>query len=292
MSVSGNCRLCGNPADSKAHVPPKSALNKRRWIAVDFETALRTDIEETPKRKQNQGGIYFETLCKRCNRFIGQNYDPELGRWFRNLGPMLRGVTGESMSFKVEKAFPSRLIRGVLGMFVAINPESFRTSPIGSDVVKLLSDTKLTGLPGDVRIFMYLSKGGNLRYLPFTARYSLSTQCAAMFSEIAYPPLGFVLGVRAFDVDERLLDVSHFADIDHNTNCTLEMTLPILPTWNSMLPTDYRTVPELRTAEMESISDALKYGENPFRIWPELAKRYPELAGALAESPDANPESR
>jgi len=289
MSDSELCRLCGNAADSKAHVPSKSALNTRRWIAADFEIALKTDIEEVPKGKQVQGGIYFPTLCKRCNLFIGQNYDPELGRWFRNVAPMLQSVNDDSISFSVKKAYPSRLIRAALGMFVAINPESFRTSPIGSEVVKLLSDTKLTGLPENLRIFMYSCKEGNLRYLPFMAQASLTTGRAAMFSEIAYPPLGFVLGVKAVDVDERLLDVSDFANIDHNTNCTVEITLPILPTWSTMLPTDYRTVAELRAAELASISDLLKHGENPFQMWPELAKRYPQLAEALAESPETNP---
>ena len=151
------CRLCGDPADSKAHVPPKSALNKCQWIAADFETAFKTDIEEIPKGKQIQGGICFETLCKRCNLSTCQNYDPELGRWFRNLGPMLRSTNGDSMSFAVKKAYPSRLMRAALGMFVAINPESFRTSPIGREVVTFLSDTKLTGLPENLRVSMSVS---------------------------------------------------------------------------------------------------------------------------------------
>ena len=41
--------------------------------------------------------------------------------------------------------------------FVAINPESFRTSPIGREVVTFLSDTKLTGLPENLRVSMSVS---------------------------------------------------------------------------------------------------------------------------------------
>ena len=64
-------------------------------------------------------------------------------------------------------------------------------------------------------------------------------------SEIAFPPLGYVLSFGLEPLDDRLTDISFFAKYPYNDWTSLHLKLPVYPvhTWH---PGDYRSKEQIR----------------------------------------------
>jgi hypothetical protein len=64
-------------------------------------------------------------------------------------------------------------------------------------------------------------------------------------SEITFPPFGFLMAIDCVWPDQRLGDISEFANFDYNDwVCGLTMRLPIMPIYTAY-PGDYRSRDEV-----------------------------------------------
>lgn len=77
-----------------------------------------------------------------------------------------------------------------------------------------------------------------------------------ILSELAFPPFGFVMTYNSSSPDDRLLDISHFAEYDYNHFDTFFLKTPILNTY-LYLPGDYRTLDQIYKDYEANISDGL-----------------------------------
>ena len=50
-------------------------------------------------------------------------------------------------SFSVRDSYPLRILKAIIAMFMAINPERFQSEPVGTSLARLLDDLELKGLP-------------------------------------------------------------------------------------------------------------------------------------------------
>ena len=55
------------------------------------------------------------------------------------------------------------MIKSIIAMFMAVNPERFRTEPIGAALVQPLDDPHAKGLPEGVRFYTDSDHTGQLR---------------------------------------------------------------------------------------------------------------------------------
>ena len=61
-----------------------------------------------------------------------------------------------------------------------------------------------------------------------------------VFSEITFPPFGFVWSLNSTPPDDRLTDITHFADnYSYNDEPLMWIQLPVLPIY-TFYPGDYR----------------------------------------------------
>jgi hypothetical protein len=72
-------------------------------------------------------------------------------------------------------------------------------------------------------------------------------------SEIAFPPLGYLLTVDSDPPDRRLTEITHFSRYSYDDFKVVELNPPVLPTVMPF-PGDYRTAEEV--AEQAARSDA------------------------------------
>ncbi len=260
--VVDHCRVCGTLAQmSWEHVPPRAAPNKRTHILLTFDQMVELGPDDIPRGPQQQGGVQYPTICGKCNNRFGRLYVPALLEWYWGCRWILQQVLERGHSgaqFGAGEVYPLRIIKGVIAMFMAINPIRLRSQPIGAALVKLLEDEQATGLPDGVRFFTYLNQEGALRYIPLSTLISGITEASTLedifggpqlrISEITYPPLGFVMTIGPVDtIDPRLFDISHFAGFGYDEQTTIAANLPLLETHHHMAPNDYPTHDEWRS---------------------------------------------
>lgn len=78
-----------------------------------------------------------------------------------------------------------------------------------------------------------------------------------MLTEIAFPPYGFVLSdsVDKSEIDNKLVNITHFSYHEYDQEKSFEMKLPTLPT-EINIPGDYRSSEEITKTIIEN---KLKY---------------------------------
>ncbi len=179
----------------------------------------------------------------------------------------------ETVTFVARDVYPLRIIKAIIAMFMAINPERFRTELASAALAQLLADPQAKGLPEGVRFYTYFNHTGQLRYIPLSEEKNVSEETTIeelmlgprlRASEITYPPYGFLMALPTEGIDPRLFDISFFADFDYDEQAAVELTLAVLPTYIGVLFNDYCTLEELKQDEQRNIEAAIRQG-----IYPE-----------------------
>jgi hypothetical protein len=275
--VIGNCRACGTLAAlSWEHVPPKASPNKNTHIELTFEQAVHLGPDDIPKGPQRQGGVRFPTLCGRCNNKFGRLYVPSLNEWYWGGRYILRQAEAlglDTVAFQARSVYPLRIIKAVIAMFMAINPERFRAEPAGAALARLLDDPHAKGLPEGVRFYKYFNHTGQLRYIPLSeVLYNVNKETTIedlllgprlRASEITYPPYGFIMAMTTEGIDPRLFDISGFANFDYDQQTTVAVEFAVLPTHIGVLFNDYRPLEEVKRDEQRNVEAAVARGIDP-----------------------------
>lgn len=119
---SGRCNLCRNEGRlSWDHVPPKGGID---LTAVEIRNVLETLTNKPGEGRYriSQNGIKYRTICKACNEWLGQEYDPVLNQFARDVAKFLRSNLELPNIAKI-RTTPHRLIRGLLGHLLAAKAE-------------------------------------------------------------------------------------------------------------------------------------------------------------------------
>ena len=122
-------------------------------------------------------------------------------------------------------------------MFLAINKDWYLKSY--PELSEFILNVNSKTLPDKYRVFTYLNKDGNIRYMQhmivgdFTAGKSINC------SEITYPPYGYVITFDNPDKIEYLTDITEFKNFEINKKHTLNFNMFQLPT-HMNIPLDYR----------------------------------------------------
>jgi hypothetical protein len=204
--------------------------------------------------------VYFETICGTCNTKFGRLYVPALLDWYWGGQYILERVIEQGYAgarFQADDMYPLRIIKGVIAMNMAINPERFRSTPEGASLAQLLDDQYAKGLPETVHIFTYLNYKGTFRYIPLslyvagitpsmTAEEFLASDFVKV-SEITYPPYGFMMAIGpTTHIDPRLFCINQFAGVDYDQQASVIANILLLETHAGLSLNDYRTEDEWR----------------------------------------------
>jgi len=199
--IEGICRLCGEESLlSYEHVPPRVAFNKHtRFVSVDFDEYIQAKnaLKDPPKGKSRQGGIGYNSFCKKCNSFLGSNYVNAYKDWATGGVQLLNKEQEYGLhGYTIKNIEPLKVLKHIISMFLAINGEWFLKSFL--DLVSFVSSAENTELPDRYRVFMYITRAERFRYMQFVAQRDIKTGTITKCTEIAFPPYGYVL---TFDYD-------------------------------------------------------------------------------------------
>jgi len=254
----GICHLCGvNGKLSYEHVPPRAAFNNRPLVAQAMDDLIRNGTEGA-RRRVFQRGAGAHTLCERCNNLTGHWYGPAYVEWVYQGMCILGQARGNPSLYYNFHILPSRVIKQIVCMFFSVNPPTFQA--IQEDLVRFVLDRDKRHLPQGFRLFMFYAVGTMFRQSGLTASMNvLYPRRNSLFSEITFPPFGYVLSVDSSPLlnsppHADLLDISRFGEYGFNSYRAIPLKIPVLPVV-TYFPGDYRS-----QAEMDKVYEAVNSG--------------------------------
>ena len=260
--VFNNCRICGIHTQlTFEHVPPRAAFNDCPVVGKHILELINKNPDEYTAGKGHisQRGAGAYTLCKKCNNDTGRWYGDAFAKLAHQSLDTLKQVKGQPSLYYPFRIYPLRVIKQIITMFFSVNSDLFRTNH--PDLVKFVLNKKKRYLAPDIRILVYLTLGPHLRFAGGTSiatleinpdEVSVDTMDNALSqyqrdyakslysSEIAFPPLGYVLSFGLEPIDNQLADISFFAKYRYDDWTSIHLKLPVNPV-NTWYPGDYRS---------------------------------------------------
>lgn len=241
----GKCHICGSIGPlTFEHIPPESAFNDRTVLIGEFKDIIDKGLEPITRGKIQQRGAGGYTLCAKCNNNTGSWYGRDYVDWCYQSLILYQRSGGHLSMYYPFHIFPLRVIKQIICMFFSVNSDKFRDKQAYLEKFVLKPDVKY--LPPDIKIFTYIKSGKTLRQTGFSGKYRINPYGNKLFylSEISFPPLGYVMTFGSDPPDERLYDITYFANYSYNDWTTVFLKLPILPV-HLYYPGDYRSEKEI-----------------------------------------------
>jgi hypothetical protein len=260
--VFGHCCICGTYGTlSFEHCPPARAFNDDSILLADVEK-LRTgghpdDYDQGGRTQQRGAGAY--TLCDRCNNDTGGWYGAAYVKFARQGMEYLqvsRSVGFFSLPLRIK---PLNVIKQVICMFMSANGSKFQS--VQPELARFVLNQEMRHLPGHVRLFAFYSIGDRSRSSGVSGLlkgFGGTSPTSYVFSEFTFPPFGFVLTFKCPPPDDRLTNISYWADeFTYNETRTIWPRLPVLPIY-TFYPGDYRDREKVLKDGQQNLTDMKK----------------------------------
>jgi hypothetical protein len=238
----GMCHLCGTHGKlSFEHVPPESAFNDQRILLATFEQ-MKNEHPDDFKGRQQQRGAGGYTLCEKCNNDTGLWYVPAFTSWAQQAMRFVIGTRGRPTLEYPYNLFPLRVLKQVICMFFSVNGTYFHEAH--PDLVRFILNKESRELPERMHVFAFYTFSNRSRSSGVTALAKGGGSVNATvhaFSEVTFPPFGFVLTVHSEPPQPGFCEISSFSQFEYRDwRCGITMQLPLMPIY-TFFPGDYRT---------------------------------------------------
>jgi hypothetical protein len=232
-NIIGNCAICGEEKIlTKEHIPPQKSDNYNTFYVLTHDEGMNRKYDEPITGKYpNRGGIYFFSLCKKCNSNTGSWYGNGYIDFARQGGIFLHNRNLNPNLIHFYRISPLKIIKQIVSMMMSVNHklELWKYYP---ELSEFILQKEKRFLNDKYQIWMFYKGEGNPRYAHLTTSYDPTiNQNISTFSEIAYSPFGFLMTFDSPPPDSRLVNISFFADYEYKNVCEIGLQLPVLDTY-------------------------------------------------------------
>jgi hypothetical protein len=167
---------------------------------------------------------------------------------------ILQRSNGNPKLIYMYQLYPLRIIKQIITMMFSANSDIFGEKH--PDLVKFVLNKNQKYLNPKYRFWLYYNHIGEPRLSGITAQANFNNGTSIIFSEITYPPFGYVMTLensekRNDPPDNRLIEISDFSNYGYYEFDYREIKAVSLPT-HLELPGDYRTSKEIYETVVES----------------------------------------
>lgn len=256
--IFGNCKICGEYTKlTFEHVPPRAAFNNVAVKNTPFEKLINSESLEDLSRiggKISQKGAGSHTLCEHCNNNTGSWYANSFVNWsYEGLRLSEYTETAPHIDFHFN-IVPLQVIKQIICMFFSANQNSFRTNY--PDLVRFVLSKKQKYIQKDIRVYVYFNLSDRSRTTGIAKMINFQIHESNVFSEISFPPFGYIMCFDTYPPDDRLAEITHFASYRYNEFAAIPLKIPILPVY-SYLPADFRTQEQFDKDRAKNIESKL-----------------------------------
>ncbi len=225
--VFGECSLCSKYSRlTFEHIPPKSAFNanaiytKKRAHLFDKSSYF---YGKTIRLNQGYG---LQVFCKSCNNNTGDWYANDFSNFAHqgleiikrdeNLGKVIRG------RYHIK---PMNIIKQVFTMFLALDRMGYLKSY--KDLVEFVLNRNSTQIPKKFNVYMFSTLSSTKRMIGYTFCASPNIGNGG-WSEINFPPFGFILTDGCKPPKECMVDITEFGLNPLDKKIAVDISTPYL----------------------------------------------------------------
>lgn len=238
------------------HVPPQSAFNKVPIILSDMKKNMYQPPGTSLKGRVQQKGAGGFTLCERCNNKTGEWYGSHFVQLCKEGKEFIDSISESPSLFYLYEIYPLSIIKQIICMFLATNPLSF--SILNPELAKFVLCPEKKYLNPKYRLFLYFQRSNiirhgqlwgkgskipnspeELREIVLRKAQNLYEQ-KEVYSEITYPPFGYLFTIGEVQIDSQLFEITHFSKYGYKERRSIPMQLKLLPV-STGFPCDYRS---------------------------------------------------
>jgi len=151
----GKCNICGNEGKlTDDHTPPKSCGGITDAELRGLHEKLAVEGERWTKPRRFQAGVYYRTLCVRCNGLLGREYDPALAEMSRQVRTVAKSSLRLPSQIRLEVS-PGAVARSVLGHIAAQGVNRYLKGPLTEAIRDYIHDGNLP-LPETLTLYYWL----------------------------------------------------------------------------------------------------------------------------------------
>ena len=275
----GVCRICGQYRKlSREHFPPKGAYNQGEFKLKRINEYKTTQSLIWHEKWRSGGNAKYRT-CVKCNNDTGVWYARYYIDFARACEPYARPrFAGAIGHIPMTPFYPLRVVKqAVCSILVSSQLETelgklstvcapsrallgpppnalidlSAVSPVLPALRDFVLDPHARGLPQGVKLYLYLVASLVGRSSGFGVIGREDTGTFAVFSELAWFPLGWVLLVDGI-VDEPIRDVTWWAQYDFDYQSTLH-ELAISCQWAVGSPLEFRSPDEIEETRIKNV---------------------------------------
>lgn len=223
-NIIGTCRVCGEEKKlSFEHVPPKSAFNDKPVFNENIAKliGLNSELEKQKKGYISQLGAGNYTLCIPCNSNTGAWYGSAYADWAS------QGMQAYELAKKFDKAkitfeiYPLRVLKQILCMFMSANDPAFQNK--NPTLAKFILNKEEKFLNEVFSIYVFLNFSNYSRQSAITG--TISDEGNKIFSEIVFPPFGYLLTVESNPPTKSAMKINFFSEFDYNQKAELTLDM-------------------------------------------------------------------
>ena len=213
------CNICKTEDYlTRDHVPPQCCSNKGN---VNFYRLFDTNIDPNKKPGQFQKGIYFKTLCSKCNNeYLGKEFDPYLGDFQNNIIDAVSKCTKISDAITI-KCKINKICRAVIGHLLAALP-FFLDGGIENDLRKYFFDKAEKQIKNQ-HLYIWIS---NEKRVAMARNIGIALDPifnGAMISLLKFPGAAFMLCDKY--IDDNLVDLFDYTSRNIEDEIEVKMEL-------------------------------------------------------------------
>lgn len=258
----GTCRICGYEGLlSYEHLPPKSAFNRTSVRSFSFQQWMNDEHSKHPNRgRVQQRGSGDYVLCEKCNNFTGRHYVPEFNKWSRVAADVLRTIPlsvlnqPRGMELIAEMVIPNTkplyFVKQIAAMALAVNAKGFRAWH--KQLAEFVLDNTAMGLPAGYSVYTVLYAGPNSRRSGITGSLDLNAGATTLTTEIAHPPLAYLMTFDEQVPPLRAGNVTRLADYTSGTVGDVRVRMP-LGYGHTIFPGDFRSKTQVEIEARASV---------------------------------------
>jgi hypothetical protein len=217
----GICNLCLQQYEtlSEEHVPPQCTGNTRSGTF----TNCFPELQRTITVEQYTEGISYATVCRDCNRELGERYDGAISRLYGTV----RHNQRESDIVKV-RVRPNAIMRGIMGHFVSA--KTTHSMSVSDDVFRRCARNPEEQIPENYHFYVIYYPYRMVRIVRDIVMIpNILQDIRVVVNVVKIDPIAFIITDQPF-LGSRFIDWNEYVGIEYNREANVSIpkteTLP------------------------------------------------------------------
>jgi hypothetical protein len=225
-NIYGDCALCGKYKKlSFEHVPPQSAFNNKPIFRQTHEHLTDSNSFVYGLRMRSNKGSGGYTLCESCNNDTGDWYARDFSDFAHQGVEILKNSNNPFYVNGFYQIKPLNVFKQILTMFIAIDKSGILRS--NKALVNFILNKESIECPIEYKVYLYYTLSVKYRMMGYS--FIMDPKLGFQkWSEINFPPFGYVLAEDSLAPFERMVDLTDFKNYKYDEKSSIEFIAPYL----------------------------------------------------------------